>query len=766
MSPMERIPLAYTFGNHMHWVDMEWLWGYHVMPGSVRDMIRLCQEAGIKGCVNFDGVGYEKLASESPESFAELKEAIQSGLIEPVGCSYGQPYGLFHGGESNVRQRIYGVRTCMRLFGVRPRTFWEEEFDFFPQLPQMLTGCGFTGASLYFQWTWHTPEIPREDVPVIHWLGIDGSSLPTATRNRLNLHQWPEDMDILLNELAENPPEGRSLILQWLELMPSQDWMCRSELILPKLKELMADPRFEIAPVTLGEYLSTHPNAPVKQYSMDEVWHGMTLGKNGDRMRETSRKYEWALLKAESLAASLSLFGRPYRQWDVYPTWELEEGWRHLLMAQHHDNCECEGLCGHVGLSHYSTAYEMGKNVLQAQRKSLAAGSTGDVHENSYRSDLGPFGWSTEKVATVKPSYPSHSDGSPIRHREATLDQASEAIRAIAPWFSNLAVSWRGEGLKVETMPSSVYGMPCLSMMLSCSYDKPKPGLNDALQLTVDVGSPFRILADYPYSIQEVHPTRSWPKKYPSGDWMTSPQWFETVERPFTSLRLVDLVGEDGRGLLVLHNTCQQWFRDETGVRAVVSAYDPWDEDYYVPGMQRLTIIPHEPMSNADRWRLAYDRLGLSTPKGQYPVSSFSPVHVSSPNVIATAFYREIEEFSGQGLEGYGGQGMGYPFVLRLVEFDGIESDVEITLPGPIAKAFKTNLLGEIETALSAIPGDQSKLSAAPDELEPFGIRAESVRVSMRPYEIATLYLDLIPGRKVARDLDAKREIWATVHRV
>src|SRR6476620_4666822 len=138
----DRIPLYYTFGNHMHWVDMAWLWGYHVLPGGVRDMLLLCKEAGVKGCVNFDGIGYEKLASEDPEAFAELRTAIRVGLVEVVGGSYGQPYGLFHGGESNARQRIFGARTCRRLFGVPVKTFWEEEFDFFPQLPQILRGVG------------------------------------------------------------------------------------------------------------------------------------------------------------------------------------------------------------------------------------------------------------------------------------------------------------------------------------------------------------------------------------------------------------------------------------------------------------------------------------------------------------------------------------------------------------------------------------------------------------------------------------------------
>src|SRR3990172_3153265 len=105
-----RKPLWFTFGNHMHWVDMEWLWGYHVLPGSVRDMLHLIAETGTKGCVNFDGIGYEKMAVECPDALAELRAAVQDGRVEVVGASYGQPYGLFHGAEPNTRQRVLGIR--------------------------------------------------------------------------------------------------------------------------------------------------------------------------------------------------------------------------------------------------------------------------------------------------------------------------------------------------------------------------------------------------------------------------------------------------------------------------------------------------------------------------------------------------------------------------------------------------------------------------------------------------------------------------------
>ena len=34
------------------------------------------------------------------------------------------------------------------------------------------------------------------------------------------------------------------------------------------------------------------------------------------------------------------------------------------------------------------------------------------------------------------------------------------------------------------------------------------------------------------------------------------------------------------------------------------------------------------------------------------------------------------------------------------------------------------------------------------------------------PHEIATIYADMVMGRKEVRDLDAKREVWATAHRI
>ncbi len=783
--------LVYTFGNHMHWVDMEWLWGYGVLPGSVRDMLHLCRQTGAKGNVNFDGVGYEKLAVENSEAFAELREAVRSGMIEVVGASYGQPYGQFHGGESNVRQRVYGVRAVRRLFGVSPATFWEEEFDFFPQLPQILAGVGIRHASVFIQWTWHTPEVPRETEPAERWVGQDGTALVAATCNALNLHQWPEDVDALLAEISVSPHAGTTpLIQQWLELMPSSDWMCRSEVLLPRLKALLADDRFKIECKTLGGYLAglDPQTLPERSYRADQTFHGMTLGKNADRMRRLSRTTERLVLEAETMATALSLLRRPYAQWDVYPTWELEEAWRALLQAQHHDNDECEGLCGHIGRNGYDGARSLAHGVREAQGRRLA-------REFGGRLVFNPLGWpapyavpgAEEKLVLVPPCGWCAVDEPGLLVGVATVDRASRRGQRAGTTMAigedaRLEVSAEGwslpnrlfgldmtiDGERVGLLPDGTvrdvkHGLKFLlkgphgekgqiayklrreragAVDVEINIDhlpRLDGGLNAGLQAKLWLGVPFRIVADGPYGVSEANPRGSYRKKYPTGDWMTSPQWFETVERPFHALSFVDLVAEDGSGLLVLHDGSQQWFADDDGVRVVLTVYDPWDEDRFdLTGRCVFRLIPHQGLTNAERWRLAqefvnppYEVYG----KGEKASEPFSLVACDAPGVAITAVYRESES-----------PRLDRPTYVRLVELDGREAHANLTFGATVAAAWRTNLLGEPTG-------------------EPCDHDGHRVRNTLRPYEIATVCVDLVEARKQVRDLDAKREIWATVHR-
>lgn len=817
-----RVPIYYTFGNHMHWVDMEWLWGYHVLPGSVRDMLHYCKKTGAKGNVNFDGVGYEKLAAEDPEALMALREAVLDGTIEPVGCSYGQPYGLFHGGESNVRQRVYGARAVRRLLGVWPKTFWEEEFDFFPQLPQMLKGCGFKFASLFFQWTWHTPETPIEDVPVIWWEGLDGSRLLCATRNKLNLHQWPEDVDAMLADLeGVAADESPQLILQWLELMPSPDWMCRSEVLLPRMKALLADERFDVRfgtlsecivgllpTSTLGMYgdfrveenqdargtrrLEADATLLTKQYTMDDVWHGLTLGKNGDSMRRASINTERLLQSAEAALSVASLLGRPYPQWDVYPVWELEEAWRKLLRSQHHDNDECEGLCGHVANWDYEWLYNCAYALQDRFQEFCQRFGTVNGRFN-------PNGWEVEEVPafgfrageareaetewTISGSIASHQSGDllvKVDINRATLqiitkdfpDGVFQGEMLLLPVSDHLV---QVTEIEVKVNASSVVCSAYVngqSFVLSLNilpgkgveiYTSQKSSTDapggyrgsDRLYLPLNLKSPI-IKTETPYGVVEVEGRMKGMRKYPEGDWMTSPQWFEQVENGFYGLSFVDFSDKD-RGVLVLQDSTTQWFRRDEGFECVVAAYDPWDEKNIPFQMDKsLQIIAHRGLSRADAWKRANSKALIAVEGLPKEYSAFA---CDSPNVVITALYREAEDFSGKHLDDYAGQGMGYPFVIRLVEFEGKSGFAEILIASEVSKAFTTNLLGQVENELAVEQAEHNEVR------HPLTGTTSLLHVPVGANQIITLYLDIVEGRKQARDLDAKREIWASVHR-
>jgi len=302
------------------------------------------------------------------------------------------------------------------------------------------------------------------------------------------------------------------------------------------------------------------------------------------------------------------------------------------------------------------------------------------------------------------------------------------------------------------------------------------PGYGGAVRMVLPFDPSSKIMTNGPYSISPVGNGSTGKRKYPTGDWMTSTQWFEDVEGGFTSQSIVNMVHEDNSGLLLTHSLGQQWFVTERGLENVLLTSDPWDEkNQRLDSYGCMRLFPHNGTSNSDSVRRTselqefngiYSNIDTFAPQEPAIPLNFSAVTVHSPNVLATAFYREQESFCKRGLTSYAGEGMGHPYVLRLVEYDGITGNVEVTLPGPIAKAFKTNLMGEIEMELSIKPDEITFLTTEPEMLEPFGITAARITVPVRAHEIATIYLDIVPGRKQFRDLDAKREIWATVHRV
>jgi hypothetical protein len=131
-------------------------------------------------------------------------------------------------------------------------------------------------------------------------------------------------------------------------------------------------------------------------------------------------------------------------------------------------------------------------------------------------------------------------------------------------------------------------------------------------------------------------------------------------------------------------------------------------------------------------------------------------LEVESTHVLCTALHRESQR-AAHGLEGAFSAECADPFVLRLVEFEGREGEALLKLPGPIARAAKTDLLGRVLAPLAAKP------CAAPHG--PPQLPWSVLRVPMRPHEIATVQVDLEFGREAPLDLAAQRRSWAAARR-
>jgi alpha-mannosidase len=208
--------------------------------------------------------------------------------------------------------------------------------------------------------------------------------------------------------------------------------------------------------------------------------------------------------------------------------------------------------------------------------------------------------------------------------------------------------------------------------------------------------------------------------------------------------------------------------------------YDPWDQDRFSPhgGYYHFRLLPHAAMRNAERARLAAEfggfigerDYGKSGPR-QIP-ECFGALEVANAsNVLATALFREslkagehLPDWAGHDMARASGGACTHPYVIRLVEYDGESADVILKLPGEVALAAKTNLMGETQQWLKPEPTSPPEWARGA-HIAGREVTWSAVRFSMGPREIGTVMADLVLGRKQYRDLDAKREIWATVHR-
>ena len=118
---------------------------------------------------------YTWLEQLYPSLFKRVKANVKKGTFQPVGGSWVEHDTNLPGGESLVRQFLYGQRYFESRFGERCKTFWlPDTFGYSSQIPQL---CRLAGMNRFFTQKLSWNNIDTFPHSTFRWVSLDGSQV-------------------------------------------------------------------------------------------------------------------------------------------------------------------------------------------------------------------------------------------------------------------------------------------------------------------------------------------------------------------------------------------------------------------------------------------------------------------------------------------------------------------------------------------------------------------------------------------------------------
>jgi alpha-mannosidase len=273
---------------------------------------------------------YAWIEEDDPALFERVRERVAEGRWEAVGGSWCEPDCQVTGGESFVRQLLYGQRFFESRFGHRSTVAWlPDAFGFSPGIPQLLRGAGISGFfTAKLKWS-ETNRFPHD---LFWWEGIDGSRVAAHTIHNpgadYNGDIVPFDLlGVWGNFRGKRRYQESIFAFGWgdggggpSEKMLENYARLKSFPALPRLRMARVDEHFGSLPQDLPKWVG----------ELYLELHRGTLTSQG-KVKQLNREGEHRLLEAEAFATTAALHGAEY------PAQELDRLWKILLLNQFHD---------------------------------------------------------------------------------------------------------------------------------------------------------------------------------------------------------------------------------------------------------------------------------------------------------------------------------------------------------------------------------------------------------------------------------------------
>lgn len=348
--------------GHAH-IDTAWLW-------PLRETIRKCARTFSTQLDLMDRypdfhfscsqpVQYLWMRQYYPSIWEKILQKVKAGQWEPMGSMWVEPDCNIPGGESLLRQILYGKRFFKDEFGVETRDLWlPDAFGFSASLPQLLKHCGidfFFSQKISWNDTNHFPHHS------FWWIGIDGSRVLTHFAPLGSYNGRASAAEVLASEsaYAQSDVSSESLYpfgfgdggggptLEQIEKL-SRFRHCEG---LPPVTMSRVDSFFsQLAqrskdlPTWVGElYLELHRGTYTTQGRLKKANRSLEA-----RLRKTELLLSWLQLhpaaRSRAVAAIQSIEPPPRAIYDVFGLDEADplracwtRAWQLLLLNQFHD---------------------------------------------------------------------------------------------------------------------------------------------------------------------------------------------------------------------------------------------------------------------------------------------------------------------------------------------------------------------------------------------------------------------------------------------
>lgn len=314
-------------------LDPVWYWrwqeGYQEVKATFRSVLDRMKEYDDFFFTGSSASYYAWIEENEPEMFEEIRARVREGRWSIVGGWWIQPDCNVPGGESYVRQGLYGQRYFKEKFGVMATTGYNvDSFGHNGTLPQILKKSGMS-RYVFMRPGRHEKGIERAD---FRWSSKDGSQV-AAFRLSFEYCTWPKEIREHVLRCAGEIKGEEGILMCFYGVGNHGGGPTRQNIDSIHAMDQEAEmPRLLLStPDAYFDALEERGGSPVT-VSGDLLHHASGCYSAHSGVKRMNRQAENRLSAAEKLSAAAGIWADR-----KYPLEEFGRAWKEVLFNQFHD---------------------------------------------------------------------------------------------------------------------------------------------------------------------------------------------------------------------------------------------------------------------------------------------------------------------------------------------------------------------------------------------------------------------------------------------